>query len=333
MTDIICIGSSSKDIFFPTREGILTNTPEDMTAQKKITFELGAKYQVEDRYEAIGGCAANVAVGLSRLGTNVGCYTKVGDDMLGKWIIENLQKEGVNTDLVVVELNCKSDLSAIIVDENIVDRVIFYNRDANERLEVERGKISGTKWFFVSALNGDWEKNSDIILEIVKFEQVRLVLNPGQRNIKDDVQKDLELIRASELVMVNKDEAIEIITRLENISGEQLNDEKFLLKTLLGYGPKVVTLTDGHRGAWSFDGKEFLFIEALGKVPKETTGGGDAFTSGFLGAYMKEKTIQECLSWGAVNSANVVGYFGAIDGLLSEQEILKRMDKIAVEKL
>ncbi len=81
---IICIGSSSKDIFFPTDEGVILETPEDLTSQRKIAFELGAKFRAEDRYEALGGCAANVAAGLARIGFETEYYTKIGDDDLGK---------------------------------------------------------------------------------------------------------------------------------------------------------------------------------------------------------------------------------------------------------
>ncbi len=64
--EVICIGSVSQDIFFPTSEGIVIETPEDITAKQKIAFELGGKYKVQDRYEAVGGVAANVSQGLAR---------------------------------------------------------------------------------------------------------------------------------------------------------------------------------------------------------------------------------------------------------------------------
>ena len=44
MKTVICIGASTQDIFFPTAEGKIIETPEDVTSQRKIAFELGAKY-------------------------------------------------------------------------------------------------------------------------------------------------------------------------------------------------------------------------------------------------------------------------------------------------
>ena len=95
MNKIICIGSACKDVFFPTSEGRIVETPDEILSQKKIEFELGAKYKIEDRYEALGGCAVNVAVGLARLGTQVSCYSHIGNDHIADWILVELKKNNV----------------------------------------------------------------------------------------------------------------------------------------------------------------------------------------------------------------------------------------------
>ena len=333
MVEIICIGSSSKDIFFPTSEGMVFDTPEDVTAQKKITFELGAKYQVEDRYESLGGCAANVASGLARLGIKVDCCTKIGDDMLGRWIIENLSQGGVNTACVEIEEKCMSDLSAIIVDEKSRDRTIFFNRDANERLEIKPEMLKKSKWLFVSALNGNWKSGIDNIISIAMQNDQRIVFNPGQRNIKDDVRKILEMIGNTEILMVNKDEAIEILVKSGEEDEKKLNDEQYLLLKLKNYGPRIITLTDGKRGAWVYNKEKILYVGATEKNPTETTGGGDAFTSGFIAAYLKGKNIEECLQWGMANGASVVNYYGANKGLLDEYQMEERLKLIKIDIL
>ena len=335
---IICIGSSAKDIFYPTEKGQIIDTPEDLESQKKFCFELGAKYQIDDRYESIGGCAANVAVGLSRLGVKTYCYTKIGKDNLGKWIIKELKHEGVDDKFVEIEKDCKSDLSAIIMDKKSGEHIIFFNRDANERLEIFSKKIKKVDWIFVSALNSSkfvkWEENLDKIIGICKEKGIKLALNPGQANINENHGKVVEAIKQSQILMLNKDEAIEILSREENkYSDEDLNNEMFLLKNLKAMGPEIVTLTDGARGAWLFDGKSFLYTQTIGKNPVETTGAGDAFSSGFLAAYLKEKTVEECLKWGIANSGNSLNFFGATGGLLKEEEMLERIKEVVVKKI
>lgn len=301
-------------------------TPEDLEAQRKIVFELGAKYQVsQGRHESIGGCAANVSCGLARLSIEAYCCTRVGDDESGNWLKRELEKNGVEISLVQTGTNHRSDLSTIIAHIPSEDRIIFSDRDSNENLEVlpeEIGKI-GADWIFASSLNGNsaesWDKKLDKILELVSQEKIRLVFNPGQKNIKSGPQKIIEAIRESEVLIINKDEAIEIVDKLGDFDEESINDEKFLAEKLRELGVKIVALTDGARGAWGFDGQEFLHVDAKKEKVADTLGAGDAFSSGFLSHHIKGKSLQECLDMGIANSSSVIRYYGAVEGLLKEK--------------
>ncbi len=333
-TEIICIGSSSKDVFFPVEDGVILDTPEDLTSQQKLAFELGAKFQAEKIFEAPGGCAANVAQGLARLGVKVGCYSKIGEDTVGRWIKRELKKEGVKIDFLQTDKQCQSDLSAIIVDKNSREHLIFFNRSANENLEIYKKKLSKTKNIFVSALNGEWEKHFDNIMDISQRNGIKIFFNPGQRNISDNKEKIIEMIGYTEILILNKDEAIGILEdEIEN--KEELNQEKTLLKELKKRGPKIVVITDGKRGAWSLSEKS----EVLQVVPTidsaeivDTLGAGDAFASGFLAGIMNKQNIAQSLKWGLANSLEVIKHYGAKSGLLKKNEIGKIIEKIKVPR-
>ncbi len=332
---VICIGSTSKDIFFPTDEGIVIETPEDITAKEKVAFELGGKYRVDDRYEAVGGVAANVATGLSRLGHRAACYSKVGGDDIGRWVIENLKKENVDREHLFVEPGIKTDLSAIIVLTQNAERTIFHNRDANERLEVFEDQLTETEWLFVSALNGDWQDNIGKILSAKRKGNLKLALNPGQHNIKSDADTVLGVVAETDILLLNKDEAIELALQADApLSGESLDDEKFLLEFLFRNGAQMIGMTDGKRGAWGYDGREYWYcpIHTRSKAI-DSTGAGDAFGSGFFGAILLGKTLGEALAYGMANSGSVVGYYGAGEGLLRKDEIERIVSHIVPKRL
>jgi sugar/nucleoside kinase (ribokinase family) len=334
MGKIICIGSACKDIFFPTSEGKVLETPEDLLCQEKIVFELGAKYKIEERFEALGGCAANVAVGLVKLGLEAGCYSKLGGDVAGKWIKETLEKDGVGTELVKTENNFPSDLSAIVVDATSGDRVIFSNQKVNETLEIIPEEIKNAEWFFVGDLQGDWENKLEKVFAVAKENNIRVASNPRQINIHDNPQKVLEFISKSEALFINKDETIEVLSATgEKYSPEELENELFLIKKLKNLGPKVVALTDGKRGAWATDGEKVIHAPALTTDAKDTTGAGDAFCSGFLSAYIKSKNLEECLIWGIANGASSVDFYGGTEGLLNEVDIIKMVGDVKVEEI
>lgn len=332
---VICIGSVSQDIFFPTDEGVILSTPEDITAKEKVAFELGGKYRVKDRYEAVGGVAANVSQGLARLGCNASLYSCVGDDQLGHRILKDLIKEGVDISLVSRLHDAKTDLSAIIVLTQNGERTIFHNRDANERLVISQDKLRIAKWYFVSALNGDWQKNLATIVLAKKEYSIPMALNPGLHNIKDNAKLIFETLAFVDLLLLNKDEAIELILQsTPRPTNEQLNDELFLLEKLAEAGAKIIGMTDGKRGSWGFDGKEYWFcpIHTRSSVI-DSTGAGDAFGSGFFAAHMAGLPLSVALRYGMANSGSVVGSYGASTGLLSPDEMNTLIEKIIPKRL
>ncbi len=334
MNKVICFGSAGRDIFFPTSEGKIIETPEDMLSQKKIAFELGAKIRIKERHESLGGCAANVAVGLARLGLNASCASSVGDDSIGEWVKKELEKNLVDVTLLSIEEGRKSDFSAIIVDESSAERVIFTNKNSSGKLELDNLKTADAEWFFISDIYGKWEDQMEAIFEVAREKNVRVAFNPREAGIREDAPEIIEAIGLCEIVFVNKDEAIEIVTNMDNEANpENVTQEKFLLEKLKSLEPKIVVLTDGVRGAWVSDGEHIFHAEAQ-KVPAvDSTGAGDSFTSAFLAAYIKGQSPSECLQWGIANSGSEVQKYGAIDGLLSENEMQVAVKEVAVKEV
>lgn len=307
-------------MFFPTDEGLILETPEDLRSQTKVAFELGGKFRCRDRAEAVGGVAANVAQGLSRMGHEAAVYSKIGADDVGKWILQTLQSAGVRTETMDVDRTVKTDISAVVVVQQTGDRIIFHNRDANEKLQITEEKLKGYEWFYVSSLNGDWQKNLQALLRAADRYGSKIALNPGQHNLKDDPRLILESLPHVSALFLNKDEALELLLAggIEN-RPEQLNDEQYLVQVLHDFGPAVVALTDGKRGAWTYDGRELWhskIYEPKGLV--DSTGAGDAFGSGFFSAYLYRYPLEKCLAYGIANAGSVVGSYGASEGLLDQ---------------
>lgn len=334
MSKIICIGSSCQDIFFPTSEGTVLETPEELTSKSKIFFELGAKYKIEKRYESLGGCAANVACGLAKLEIETSCYSCVGGDTLADWIKEELKKNSVSINLITQEKDYPSDMSAVIVDKKSADRVIFSNQIANGRLEVIPDKIKHTDWIFIGDLHGDWKKNLDRIHKTAGENNIKVASNPRQINIHDNAEKIIETIPLGDVLFLNKDEAIEIVSAMgADFSQAELDDEKFLAGKIKEKGAEIVAITDGVRGAWAAEGEEVYFAPGIKVKALDSTGAGDSFASGFLAAHIKGKNIEECLSWGIANSTSAVQFYGAIEGLLNEDKMKNVAKQVKVSHL
>jgi 5-dehydro-2-deoxygluconokinase len=107
--DLIAIGRSSLDLYGQQIGGRL----EDMGSFTK----------------AVGGCPSNIAIGTARLGLRSALITRVGDEQVGRFILEQLAREGVETAGVVTD---KARLSALVilgVRDSHTFPLIFYRDD------------------------------------------------------------------------------------------------------------------------------------------------------------------------------------------------------------
>ncbi|MEI6650645.1 MAG: carbohydrate kinase family protein [Candidatus Moraniibacteriota bacterium] len=333
---VVCIGSTSKDIFFPTDEGEVLETPDDLTAQRKVAFELGGKYRVADLFEAVGGVAANVSWGLTKLGIDAAPYSRIGDDETGRWILGAFRQAGIPTDRMFMDHSVGSDLSAIIVLTQSGERTIFHNRDANEKLDIVPERLGTPEWFFLSSLNGEWEDKLRSAVKIAQERNVHLAFNPGQHNLRGNPLLVSECASRSDMLLLNKDEALELVmlSHGESTPGE-LNDEKYLLSALVEAGVKTIGMTDGNHGAWGTDGTGYWHCP-IGEVSKvvDTTGAGDAFAAAFFAAIaFHEKSVPDALRFGVAESGSVVTEYGASAGLLDLAELERRAEVLTVNCL
>jgi sugar/nucleoside kinase (ribokinase family) len=264
-----------------------------------------------------------VACGLAKLGVGSVCYGIIGGDALGKWIKKELEKEGVDTGMIMEEKKLPSDLSAIIVDKESAERIIFSNQKVNGSLRVEEKKIQDCAWIFIGDLHGNWEENLDVIIQVAQKYKVKIAYNPRQSNIHDNPHKIIQAVAFADVLFLNKDEAKELIYMLDKSTDKnKLEDEIFLAGKLQEMGAKVVAITDGRRGAWAKEEKgTAVFSEGKKVEAVDSTGAGDAFSSGFLAAYVKNKNLKDCVGWGILNSAGCVTRYGGVAGLLSEKSI------------
>ena len=110
--DLITIGRSSVDLYGAQVGGRL----EDMASFSK----------------AVGGCPTNIAIGTARLGLRSGLVTRVGDEHMGRFIREQLEREGVDvtgvhtdpdrlTSLVLLGIRNSKNFPLIFYRDNCAD--------------------------------------------------------------------------------------------------------------------------------------------------------------------------------------------------------------------
>ncbi len=308
MYDLISIGSITRDIFVPTDRGKNFKTPKNKLAPIWLAFELGEKISVDEVVETSGGVANNLSIGTKKLGLKSAPLGSVSPAT-----------------------------SIILIDKKTGERVIFYQKSSGAIDISKIGKIK-TKWLSVSSLTGKWTRQADQILAYIKKNKTGLILLPSTSQIRDDFPDLKRLSKVAKILILNRNEALEIASKLKN-KAENIKD---LFKLLHNLGSETICITDGTKGANCSDSKKIYHMPIRKVKTVDVTGAGDAFASGFLGIFLKDvggaymrpggekaaymrPLLEKSLKAGIINSASVVQYIGTTKGLLTRNEILSKM--------
>ena len=116
-------------------------------------------------------------------------------------------------------------------------------------------------------------------------------------------------------------------TREEKFSEELIHpDIKEMFKKLKVADYQIIVITDGGKGAYAYDGKDFYYCPVFDGPVVSTLGAGDAFASTFCAALGRtNRDIGKALMYASVNSAGVVSEFGATQGLLTFEQIEEKL--------
>lgn len=309
--NLLSIGDASLDVFLTPTE---SDTFCEINSHKSLLcFTYGDKIPVKELDTSIGGNAANNAVGTKRLGINSAAVLTLGSDDVGRGIENTLKKEGVNAEFISRQEKSFSNYSTIISVAG--ERTIFTYKVPRDYVFPQ--DLPKVEWIYLTSLGERFSFFYPKFLAWVKQNpQVKIAYNPGSRQLRAGVSAFKDILSASYIIYVNRKEA-EKITGMKHSHGK----EKDLLDALCKLGPKIPIVTEGPEGAFAFDGNHYYRVGILPVDAYERTGAGDAFGSGCLAALIKGKSLREALLWGTINSASVIGYSGAQQGLLKENEM------------
>jgi len=328
MTKIITIGGVTKDISFHVSEGLIINNHRDLLRQELLAFERGAKIKVEKFHHLFGGGAANAAINFAKSGFEVSCAAAIGNDHEGQEVLNNFKKHKIKTDLISVEKGAETGFSFVLVEKEGA-RIIFANRCANDNFflkETVATKLKKADWIYLTSLGQYWEKTLKLLL---KDKNLRLAWNPGEMQYSLGGAVLAPYLKRTELLLMNFDEAIELVASFPAYRHQNrsffLRVEN-LLAALKSFGPKIVVITSGEKGADAFDGSDF-YHQNIEKEQKkvDTTGIGDVFNSSILiGLILKNGNLREALKAAAKNSAAKIGHLGAQNGIIDLRPYFKK---------
>lgn len=247
----------------------------------------------------LGGCGANVAVGLARLQFRTGVAMVVGDGPPGHDYIRYLEEHGVDTADVLVWSSAATSQSRLFINPDGEYQNFFYPGAADAwqgQLALENLSRARAALLTVGAPHYN-RAFVDRVLEA----GVPLIWQ-----LKSDVysyppeQLD-RLARHSTLLMMNRVEADHLA---EKIRVDHV-------RRLLGNGAELIVITRGAAGSLVIDAAGEYEVPAVEpRQAVDPTGAGDAYTTGFLAGWLRGFPSHVCGRMGATLASFAVEKVG-----------------------
>jgi len=304
--NVVCIGILVADI--PT-------SPID-----KIP-EPGELIWAEDIFLSGGGHAHNTPISLARLGVKVGVIGKVGNDPFGNFLLKDLKKEGVDTTRINVSNKFGTSKTIIILTPS-EDRRFIHTVGANADLgidDIDFDYIRQAKILYIGGYGVLPKLDEESLVKILKFAKENgliTLLDVVIPHIEANwIDRCKEAFKFTDFFLPNSDEA-KIITG-------QLDPEKQAEK-ILRYNPEMtVIITMGKEGSLVRTGDKIIRATSYEIEVVDPSGGGDAFTGGFIFGIINGWNSTETLKFASAMGASAVRKIGCTTGVFTREEASK----------
>ena len=338
MVDIITIGSATMDVFVECDDANIVSVRSLKKKSEFMSYSYGAKIEITDFASQVGGGGVNTATNFANLGFSTGAIFKVGDDIYSRGLFEFFKTRNVDLSYVIQNKNESTGFSIILTSFE-GDRTVLAHRGANAHIkksEINFDAIKNAKLLYIAPLNGDSNKALDDIVKFAKENNTAICFNAGTTGLKKGFNYLKKILESAQLVVMNKEEAsmatgiqLRSDTKDEKFSEMLVHpDLKAMFKKLKVSEYQIIVITDGGSGAYAYDGKKYYYCPCFEGSVTSTLGAGDAFASTFCASLMKfDKDIETALKVASINSAGVVSEFGATQGLLTFDDIIKRLEQ------
>ena len=286
----------------------------------------GQLMETERMELSLGGCAANTAFDLAKLGINTGISGCVGDDGLADFIVTTLKAAGVDT-AGVVRSTAVATASTAVINVRDQDRRFVSYAGANTAMTAElipAGLLESASVLYIGGfLMLDGLESDAMIQRLAQAREAgtRILLDVVQVDDADAMERLQRFLPYTDVFLPNNDEAA-LLTGFTD-PWEQAD-------AFRAAGARTVVITEGDRGAHLVNAQMKLRVGAYNTDYQGGTGAGDAFDAGFIAALLQGHDLPTCLRWGSALGASCVRSTSATGSVFNRDEALQFMERHAI---
>ena len=279
----------------------------------------------------VGGCPANIAIGTARLGLRVGMITRVGDEQHGRFLREQLQREGVAVTCVRTDPERLTGIAFLGIRNRETFPLLHYRSDCADMAiapeDYSSTYIASAKALLFSGSHlttAHATENIAVAIEYARASGTRLIFDIDFRPLfwglarKDEGEsrfaESAEVSAASQRFLAYCDLVVGTEEEIHIAGGS--TDTLAALQTIRSLTDAAIVLKRGSRGC-------VVFPKAIPRTIEDgivgsgfpvdvfnVVGAGDGFMSGFLYGWLRDASWEDCSRYGNACGALVVSRHG-----------------------
>ncbi len=276
----------------------------------------------------MAGAESNLAVGLCKLGHTAGWISRLGDDEMGRFVLNAVRAEGVDTRFVRWDDAHRTGL--MLKEMGARETRVYYYREnsAASRLDedaLDEKYLKGASVLHLTGitpvLSESCARAADRAAQLAEKHGVPLSFDPNIRKKlwqgRDYRERLRRLLFSARIALLGVQEAEELLGTGEPEAVVRLLREK---------GAEWIALKNGAEGAWVADRNTLEKIPPFPCRAVDPIGAGDAFNAGFLAGILEGRGVADCGRMGCIAGAMTTETPGDVEGLPSRQQLLMHLE-------
>lgn len=258
--------------------------------------------------KTVSGAELNVAIGLKRLGHKPYYVSKIGKDVLGRYIQNFIEKEGIETDYLIMDDNHQTGIQ---MKSKVLDGDAYapYFRQGSAASTLSKSDISSldiSSFDHVHitgvslGISATFRNMIYYVIDEARNANIPISFDPNIRKEMWDNEHEMKVILND--VAFKSDYFLPGLKEGQLLTG--LKDPKEICEYYAkNSNIRAIVMKLGPKGALYYN--EGMFDTSSSYVVEkivDTVGAGDGFAAGFLSGLLENKTLQE-----AVDDGNAVG--------------------------
>ncbi len=287
-----------------------------------VASETGDLAAAERFVKRVAGAELNVATGLARLGLNVGWVSRVGNDSFGRYVLQQLAKEHIDSRGVTTDERYATGFQLKSKAGNGTDPIVEYFRKGSAASHLSKTDLN--EEYFCSArhlhLSGVAAALSESSLELLnhaanmmKQKGKTISFDPNLRPVL--WKSEAEMVRQLNKLAFQADWVLPGLSEGALLTGQKTPEA--IADFYLNHGVKTVVLKTGADGAWfkTTSGEKGAVSAVKVDNVVDTVGAGDGFAVGVISALLEGKSLQHAVSRGNKIGSLAIQVIGDSEGL------------------